>query len=239
VTLMGIIGDFDGDNRSDSTPDIGADEGDFTPTDATPPLIVYVAPTAAGIPTQTSFVEPTLHANITDANAVDVASGYAPRIYFKRSTDANEYNDNTSGTAGWKYVETTQTANTFQFTIDYDLLSGGTGVGAGMTIQYFVVAQDTSSNVAINSGTFDSAPTNIQLTSAAFPLTGTINSYYINVMEGTYTVSTGGTFTSLTNAGGLFETVNGAGFSGNVIAEITSYCRNNLRSYIRIGNFCL
>ena len=226
--------DIDGDPRfgngvysgSGTNSDIGADEGEFIPQDATPPLIVYT-----NIPTQTSFVAPTLSATITDANAVDVATGFAPRVYFKRSTDANEFNNNTNGTDGWKYVESTTGSSPFSLTLDYTLLNGGTGVSAGNTIQYFVVAQDTSSNVAINSGTFASQPSDVQLTSAAFPLSGTINSYYINVLNGTYTVGSGGDFASLTNAGGLFETINTGGFSGNVIAEITSDLTSELGTF--------
>ncbi|MBL7779084.1 MAG: T9SS type A sorting domain-containing protein [Chitinophagales bacterium] len=225
VFISGFDNDYDGDIRQGSggyagtgtAPDIGADEGEFIATDATPPLITYTL-----IPTQTSFVAPTLSATITDANAVDVSAGNAPRIYFKRSTDANEFNDNTSSTAGWKFVESTTGSSPFALAPNYSLLFGGTGVSAGNTIQYFVVAQDASSNVAINSGTFAAAPSNIQLTAAAFPIGGTINNYYINVLSGTYTVGTGGDFTSLTNAGGLFQTINSGALSGNVIAEITT-----------------
>lgn len=225
VAIAGFDNDIDLDIRqgsvgyagTGSAPDIGADEGEFTAIDITPPLIVYTV-----IPTQTSFVGPTLSATITDANLVEVAAGLAPRIYFKRSTDLNEFNDNTSGTDGWKFVESPTGSSPFALTLDYSLLFGGTGVSAGSTIQYFVVAQDNSSNVAINSGTFAAAPSNVQLTSAQFPMTGTINEFFINVLNGTYTVGTGGDFTSLTNAGGLFQTINTGSLSGNVIAEITS-----------------
>jgi hypothetical protein len=234
VVISGLDTDYDGDIRQGSggyagtgtAPDIGADEGEFIPTDATPPFIVYTV-----IPTQTSFTAPTLSSTITDANAVDVSTGFAPRIYFKRSTDLNEYNDNTSGTAGWKYVESTTGTSPFALPLNYALLSGGTGVSAGNTIQYFVVAQDVSANVAINSGTFAAAPSNVQLTAAAFPIGGTINSFYINVLNGTYTVGTGGDFLSLTNPGGLFETINTGSLSGNVIAEITTDLTAELGTY--------
>lgn len=217
--------DIDGDPRfgnvgytgSGTNSDIGADEGEFIPQDATPPLIVYTS-----IPTQTSFVAPTLSATITDANAVDVATGFAPRIYFKRSTDANEFNNNTSGSDGWKYVESTTGSSPFSLTLDYTLLNGGTGVLGGDEIMYFVVAQDTSDNVAINSGDFAAAPSNIQLTGAAFPISGTVKSYIINVLSNTVTVGTGGDYLSLTNDGGLFQTINTGALSTDLEVEIIS-----------------
>ncbi len=41
-------------------------------------------------------------------------------------------------------------------------------------------------------------------------------------LAGAYTVGTGGTFTSLTNSGGLFQTINGLGASANLSVTITS-----------------
>ena len=52
-------------------------------------------------------------------------------------------------------------------------------------------------------------------------VSGTLN--VVNpVAGGTYTVGTGGNYTSLTNAGGIFEALNVAGASGNVVLNITS-----------------
>src|SRR5205814_3131478 len=118
-----------------------------------------------------------------------------------------------SATDGWKYVEASGAGGSpFSFTINYSLLNGGTGVTVGQTVQYFVVAQDLAPtpNVGINSGTFTAQPSSVNLTSAAFPIGGTINSYSIlTSLSGTKTVcSSGCDYTSLTQAGGVFASIN-------------------------------
>jgi hypothetical protein len=83
-----------------------------------------------------------------------------------------------SGATGWKFVQATGAGGSpFSFNINYAIIFGGT-VSTGDTIQYFVDAQDlaTPANVSINSGTFAAAPSSVALTSAAFPIGGTINS---------------------------------------------------------------
>ena len=97
------------------------------------------------------------------------------------------------------------------------LLNGGS-VSVSDVIQYFVVAQDTrpTPNVGIFQGSFAAAPTSVALTTAAFPIGGTINSYtIIPSISGALTVCPSGcSYTSLTNAGGLFEALNGRVFTG-------------------------
>lgn len=51
-------------------------------------------------------------------------------------------------------------------------------------------------------------------------ITGTING--LEPFSGTINVGTGETFTSLTNAGGVFQALNNAGISGNLTVQITS-----------------
>lgn len=228
--------DIDGDVRGSfpngetvgTAPDIGADEGDFLEEDLTPPTILYTP-----IPTQVSLIAPSLSpVQITDNSGVNSTTGTAPRIYFKRSTDANTYVDNTNSTNGWKYVESTTGSSPFSFTIDYSLLFGGTPTG-GETIEYFVVAQDlaTVPNIAINNGEFTNAPVSVALTSTVFPITGTINSYLINVLSGTVTVGTSGNYPSLTNDGGLFQAINTGALSGNLTAEIISDLTSELGTH--------
>ena len=59
---------------------------------------------------------------------------------------------------------------------------------------------------------------------ANFPLIGTINQYSIvsTGLSSTVNVGTGQTYTSLTNAGGLFNAVNTGVLTGNVNIVITS-----------------
>ena len=224
ANITGYTDDFDGQIRAGNTgytgtsssPDIGADE--IFGIEAIPPAITYTLLTNTTSATNRNVTGVT----ITDGSGVNVAAGTKPRIYYKRFSDANVWLDNSSTTNGWKYTEATNSTSPFTFTIDYSLLNGGATVTAG-AIQYFIVAQDiaTTANIAINSGTFTAAPSSVALTSAAFPIGGTINSYNISY-SGTYNVGTTEIFTSLTKADGLFASINSAGLAGNTTFNITS-----------------
>ena len=196
--FTGITVDIDGQvrpgpagsvNGGATAPDIGYDEFDGIPGgDITPPVITYTLLSNTASTSNRSFTNVT----VTDASGVNGSSGTRPRVYYKRSGDANTYVNNTNSTNGWKYAEASGATSPFSFTIDYSLLNGGTGVTANDVVQYFVVAQDLAAtpNVGINSGTFAAVPTSVALTSAAFPLTGSINSYIISgpPLAGDYTV---------------------------------------------------
>jgi hypothetical protein len=219
--IGGITDDYDGEVRNASTPDVGADEFAGIGLDLSPPNIAYTLLSNTSSTSNRSFTGVT----ITDASGVNGTPGTRPRVYYKRSTDGNVWNDNTSGTDGWKYAEASGGTSPFSFTIDYSLLNGGTGVTAGQTVQYFVVAQDlaTTPNVGINSGTFAATPSSVALTSAAFPIGGTINSYTIaTAFTGSYNVGTGQTYTTLTGAGGFFAAINANVVTGNVTVNIVS-----------------
>ena len=132
-----------------TAPDVGADEFNGIAADFTAPSISY---TALGNTATTA--NPTLSGVvITDGSGINVTSGTAPRIYYKKYSDVNTFAGNTSTDNGWKWIESTTGSSPFSFTIDYSKLFGGTGAVAGDTIQYFVVAQDLAStpNVGINS----------------------------------------------------------------------------------------
>ena len=224
ANISGYTDDYDGQTRAGNTgytgtstsPDIGADE--IFGLENIPPVITYTLLAD----TTSSATRNLTNVTITDNSGINVMAGTKPRIYYKRSNDANAWLDNTSSTNGWKYAEANNTTSPFNFTIDYSILYGSGAVTAG-NIQYFVVAQDnaTVANIAINSGVFAAAPSSVALTSAAFPMTGTINSYNI-AFAGTYNVGTGEVFTSLTKAGGVFAQVNSSGLGGNVVFNVTS-----------------
>ncbi|MHC1736578.1 MAG: fibronectin type III domain-containing protein [Ignavibacteriaceae bacterium] len=224
LAIDGITDDYDGHVRADLTPtDIGADAGNFIPSDISGPVINYTALGNTSLLTNRTLSSVT----ITDASGVNVTEGTKPRIYFKRSGDANTFADNTSGTDGWKYVETSSDASPFSFTINNSLLNGGTGVTPGTEVQYFVVAQDLADpvNVGIHSGTFTKAPTSVDLTADAFPLGGTIRSYtIIGSISGDVFVGTGQTYESLTAdaENGLFKSINSKEVTGNITVKITS-----------------
>ena len=203
--------------------DVGADEfGGNAMNDIATPRIDYTilgSDIVASNRTVTSF------ATITDPSAVNVTVGTRPRLYYKKSTNTNTFNDNTSATDGWKYVEASNAASPFSFTIDYTLLQGGITTAADI-IQYFVIAQDLAAtpNVSMNSGGFTLNPASVNLAAANFPITGTINQYTIvaNSYAGAIPVGTAETITSLTNAGGLFALINAGVVSGDITATVTS-----------------
>ena len=224
--VAGITTDFDGDVRNVNTPDVGADEGTFTAgPDIQGPAITYTNLTNTGFLTNR-----TLTVNISDRTGINTTTGTSPRMYFrKRENINNTYNGNTSATTGWKYVESTNTTSPFSFTLDYSLLNVASAVGD--TIQYFVVAQDlvTSPNFSINSGIL-TTPTTVALTSANFPVTGSINQYkLLPAVPAVITVGTGGTYPNLTGAtvsgsgGGVFEFINGATLTQNVTIQVLSH----------------
>ncbi|MBK7432586.1 MAG: hypothetical protein IPI66_00985 [Chitinophagaceae bacterium] len=226
IAVGGITTDYDNQVRpgpAGSTnggalaPDLGADEFDGVFLDLTPPSISYTL-----LPNTLCIGNVNLSATITDASGINVAPGTKPRVYYKKTTNANTFNDNTSGTDGWKYAEASNAASPFTFTLNMALINGG--VAGGDVIQYFVVAQDlfATPNVAINSGIFAAPPSSVALTAAAFPLTGTINSYTIGAggLSGVVTIGAAGTYTSITGAGGLFAAINASGLSGNLTANI-------------------
>jgi hypothetical protein len=218
----GITDDFDGDTRNVSTPDVGADEFNGILLDLSPPVISYTLLGNGVVAGSRSFT----NVAVTDASGVNTTAGTRPRVYYKKSSDAaNTFNDNTSGTAGWKFVQASGGGGSpFSFTIDYSLLFGGGGVSVGDTIQYFVVAQDLAPtpNVGINSGTFAMQPSSVALTSAAFPIGPTINSYLISApISGTKTVCASGCdYTTLTGATGIFNAINIDVATGNIEIQI-------------------
>lgn len=203
--------------RSTTAPTVGAYEeaGEFAP-----PRIEF---TALANTTSTSNRVLNNFARITDNSGVNTTT-YAPRLYYKKSTDANTYTGNTSANNGWKYVVGTNSGDMFSFTIDYSKLQGGS-VQANDEIQYFIVAQDLVSppNVGIRSGKFNSKPSNVDLGSSAFPITGTILSYRISPsISGTIRVGSSETYKSLTKTDGLFAYMNNAVLTGDVTILITS-----------------
>ena len=222
LPLAGISTDYAGAARS-TTPDIGAYEGSYTYLDVVAPGITYT-PLASTNSTTNRALANVAVADVAPGSGVSTAPGTKPRLYYKLSTDANAYNDNTSGTPGWKYTEATGSASPFDFVIDYSLLPAALVPGSSV-IQYFVVAQDgaTTPNVALNAGTFAVQPASVALTGAAFPIGGPINQYAILApLPTAILVGTGQAYTSLTNTGGVFEAINNGVLAGNTTVTITS-----------------
>lgn len=207
-----ITTDQIGTLRNASTPTPGAYEavGDFSP-----PVIVLGAISNTISTANRTF---TGLATVTDRTGVNTSA--KPRLYFKRAADNNAFNGNTFADNGWKYVEATNASTPFDFTIDYALLFGGVA-SQGDSIQYFVVAQDVSSNnnVGISSGVFASTPAGVNLTASAFPVTGNISYYRILPIlpAGTYTVGASGNYQDLT---AVADVIRGSVLGGDVMFEL-------------------
>lgn len=207
-------------NGGGTVADIGADEFDGAPLDITAPAISYTALSNTLCVTNVS-----LSVTITDGTGVNTTAGTKPRLYYKKSTDANNYVGNTSVDNGWKYVEASNSSSPFTFTTDFSIINGGSA-SSGDVIQYFVVAQDNwatpNPNVGIQIGTFTATPISVALTAAAFPITSSINSFTFSSggLASNVTIGASGTYTSLTGAGGLFSAINAAGLLANITATI-------------------
>ncbi|MBK8811285.1 MAG: InlB B-repeat-containing protein [Acidobacteria bacterium] len=200
IPVAGITDDFDGNTRNVSTPDVGADEGAFTLLDLVAPSISYTA-----LLNTSSTSNRVLTTTITDASGV-AGGALAPRIYFRKNAEAY-FSTQCSGSSP-----------TYTCTIDYSLVGGGT-VMSGDVIQYFVVAQDVAGNVGANpSGGFTATNVNSVTTPPTTPSQYTI----VAAISGSFNVGTGETYTSLTNAGGIFEYINNNEVTGNITINITS-----------------
>jgi hypothetical protein len=216
-TAVSVTTDFDSQvrpgpagsvNGGATAPDIGADEFDGVPLDISAPAISYTP--LAGT---TSTANRVLSTTITDATGV--ASGAnLPRIYFKKSTDASYVSTQCVMTGG------TAQNGTYDCTINYALVGGGS-VTTGDIVQYYVIAQDTTGNVGSNPA--GAVATNVNtVTTPPTPNSYTIVVTYGGAGNPSKTVCASGCdFDSLTNAGGIFATLNGAVLGGNFVINIT------------------
>jgi hypothetical protein len=208
--LAAVGTDLLGVTRNSATPTIGAYEtaGDFSgPSISFTPILNTLS---------TSNYTVANFATIVDPTGVDTTLANRARLYYKLSTNADVYNDNTSATDGWKYVVATNNSSPFSFTIDYSKLN--TAVAVNSQIQYFVVAQDVTGIANINAPLqLTNDASSVRLTSANFPVLGTPNVYRIaNSISGTFTVGTNETYKSLTGASSIFEHINNNILSGDV-----------------------
>lgn len=201
---VGVTNDFDGETRASLTPvDIGADAGNYSGIDLAPPNIVY---STLANTSQTS--NRLLTATLSDTTGV-AGGGQSPRVYFNKN--AGTYFSTACTLSGG-----TNQSGTWDCTIDNALLGG---VVATDIIRYFVVAEDTLGNLAANpSGGFSGTDVNNVSTPPTTPNQYTI----VNAYSGSLNVGTGEAYTSLSNAGGIFEAINGGVLSGDLTINITS-----------------
>jgi hypothetical protein len=201
-------------------PTIGAYE---TAVDLSGPTIAYTNISNTFLLTNRTL---TGFASITDGTGVNTTSGTRPRLYYKKSTDANAFGtypaDNNSAFNGWKYAEASNATTPFTFTIDNSLLFSTGAVSLADTIQYFVAAQDTTSSAFVSANpSAGFAATNINTITAA---PSTPNRYVIvdGPLAGSYLVGTGQSapnFATLTSA---IAALNARGVSASVEFQLTN-----------------
>ncbi|MCX6249352.1 MAG: hypothetical protein NTX61_01230 [Bacteroidetes bacterium] len=193
--------DIDGDTRSLSFPDIGADEFSGLITDVVSPIIVYTPLTNTS-----STSARTLTATITDPSGVPTSGPALPVLYWK--IGAGSYSAATTTSLG---------SGQYQF-------SFGSGVVATNTVSYYICAQDNAGTPNVGSYPPGGASGFTASPPACSTLPSSPSSYTIiaNGLSGTINVGTGQTYTTLTGASGLFAAINAGVVKGNITAIITS-----------------
>jgi len=193
-------------------PDMGALQFTGISNDAAGPSIVYTNITNSICTNQVPFT-----ATISDPAGVNISAGLKPRLWYRKSTNANALpGTNTSATNGWKFVEASNNASPFQFTVDFSLLFGG-APGAGEIIEYFVVAQDLASTPNVGTNVVSYAvgvcPTTVALSASAFPVSGA-KSFTILTNPAAGTVTTISSLSEVCITGNLTLSLGGSPASG-------------------------
>jgi hypothetical protein len=184
ISIATITDDFDADVRQGNTgysgtgtaPDLGADEGNFIPSDQVGPSISYTT-----LPNTICFAGASLSAAITDVSGVNTTTATKPRIWYKKASENNVLPaTNTSADNGWKFVEASNSSSPFTFAFDFGLLTSPAAFGD--VIEYFVVAQDLASipNVGANTIIYSACgfASSVALSAGLFPVSNA-NSFTI------------------------------------------------------------
>ena len=203
--VSGITDDFDGDTRNASTPDIGADEFAGTPLDLTGPNITY-SPAVGNTSLTTNR---TVTITVVDPSGVPTSGIGLPVIYYRKGASGAYSSTQCSFGGGSNY----------SCVINYALVTGGS-VTAGDIINYYVAAQDNVGNVSINPSTGASG-LSASPPAASTPPTAPGSYTIVAAITGTKTVCASGCdYASLTNAGGVFVSINAGVVTGTVNIEI-------------------
>lgn len=189
--IDGINTDYLNNTLSTITPDIGSYEGNYIVNDVTAPAISITPLANTGL-----FYSPiSFSATIKDVTGVDNIT--QPLVYYKKSTSPTYTFSSGSLVSGTIYN------GVWIFSIDPNMLGG---LSIGDVVNYFVVAQDISSNVNTGSAPFGVAATGV------YSITNNPTPYSFNVvgaLSGNYTVCPSGcNFNSLTNTYGAFDSIN-------------------------------
>ncbi|MBW6460133.1 MAG: right-handed parallel beta-helix repeat-containing protein [Bacteroidales bacterium] len=197
---LAITTDYDGNTRNETTPDVGADEFEGTGQDLVAPDITFTP-----LPNTASTSSRTLSTSITDASGVPTSGTGRPVLYWS-----------IGGIAQTPVTATYISGDQYDFTF-------GSGVIAGDTVRYYIVAQDLASTPNVGSNPSGGASGFTANPPACSTPPTTPYSYTIlQGIGGSVTVGTSGTYPSLTGTGGLFEDINAKIVTGNITATIIS-----------------
>jgi len=208
-TLTLVTEDYFGTQRGVNSPsDIGAHSSNFNNLpDVFPPVIAFIPLGASGT---LSGTRPLNNVSITDNVGIPLVGSNVPRVYYSKDG------------IGWFSsaaisISGNSTNATANFNIDYTPMMPLT---TNDTIRYYVIAQDLAGNLISNSLFAEASSVNSVVAHPLKPYTFTF--YPVIPANTILSVGTGQTYTSLSNAGGLFEYINSRSLGGNVFAEITS-----------------
>ena len=200
TTPFAVTDDIDGDLRSGTTPDIGADEGAFTYIDISPPVITYTL-----LPNTSLGTDRILTATITDATGVPTSGTGLPMLYWKINSGS------------WTGVQGVSIgSNQYTFTF-------GAGAVLNDVVSYYIVAQDLSAVQSVTCYPLEGASGfTVDPPAASTPPTSPSSYTIIKSLSGVILVGEGQTFTSLSQTGGLFDAINQGIITGNITVKITS-----------------
>lgn len=201
--LSAVTTDIDGQDRSILTAtDIGADAGNFALLDNSPPGIKYTYLSYQ----YTGFASDRVLSNVQLFDPGGIASGAnGPRIYFKK-------NGGTWFSNAGSLVSSTTNSAVYDFTIPNATIGGFV---AGDYVEYYVVAQDA--NGFVGSWPYGVTATDVN-TITTPPTLNYLNRFVAApALSGTYTVGTGGDYTTIPLA---FSAYNAGVLTGPVIFSL-------------------
>lgn len=202
IAIAGITDDFDGQTRNVATPDIGADEFTGIAIDLNGPVITYT-----NLLNTSSTGDRVLNISVVDVSGVPTSGVGLPVIYYRKNGGAY-------ASAQCIFVS----GNNYSCSIAAVAVGG---VTTGDVIGYYVAAQDTANNVSVSPSAGASGLT-ANPPAASTPPTAPNQYTIVAAVNGSLNVGTGETYTSLTNAGGIFEFINNNEVTGNITINITS-----------------
>jgi hypothetical protein len=191
--------DYAGNDRANNTPtDIGAwsSATNTLAADSVAPEISFTALTNTA-----SVINRTFTATIIDRTSGVQAGTLAPRVYFNKNNGAYF---STQGTL----VAGNHRNGTWEFTIDYSLLSG---VVPNDVIRYYVIAQDSVGQYS----TLPAYAIATNTTTVANPPVTPFQYLIANPIPLTVTVGPTSTYPTLTGTNGLFNAINNSLLQGN------------------------